>query len=188
MAKKPEISGGGRERKSPMARKTRNAIVAAAGVGILALSAAIASAHITADPAREDLIATVINDDFDAAVPATPVSGVPLFEATQAAADRACMTGDEVVERLKADQDDIGGETVMLSNGLEQAFADTWRREVEAKPVVVTNVIAHIFDDANGAGVVDVIEFDATGCAMSRTILSVEDWDAILTDAAGYEV
>ena len=40
----------------------------------------------------------------------------------------------------------------------------------------VTQVYAHIVPAQNGAAVVDVVEIGQNGCALSRTLLSMDDW------------
>ena len=61
------------------------------------------------------------------AIPA-PVTGVDLFVSSSAAGDVAeCMTPDKVVFSLKGEQAVIGGNVVMLEDGLQQDFSDEWR-------------------------------------------------------------
>ena len=73
----------------------------------------------------------------------------------------------------------------MLEDGLQQDFADEWRRETGVPKVGVSAVVAHLFDDGAGSGTADVVEFDLEGCAMSRTLLSGADWTGLLRQAAG---
>ncbi len=79
--------------------------------------------------------------------------------------------------------------TIKGADGLEQSFADQWRREVHAPKVKVTGIVAHLFGDRkDGDWSADVIEFDKTGCAMSRTLVPGDTWTQILKDAVGVEV
>lgn len=172
-----------------MTRHIRNVLIASVGISVLAISAAtVALANFTADPAVEDLSGPALVDEAEASLPPPPVAGAPLFVAAAGGDTPACVTGDDVVGRLKADQARLGGETVMLADGLEQAFADAWRRQVNLGPVQVSSVLAHVFRGDDGAGAtVDVVEIDAAGCAMSRTLLSGEDWTTLLRSAVGEE-
>lgn len=170
-----------------MTRQIRNILFASVGVGVLAVSAAtVALANFTADPAIEDLSGPAFADEAEALLPPVPASGVALFATADAP---ACMTGDAVISSLEADKAILGGETVMLADGLEQSFADAWRRQLDLNPVPVSTVIAHVFGgEAAKDAMVDVVEFDAAGCAMSRTLISGDEWIAILRNADGAEV
>ncbi len=172
-----------------MTRHIRNALIASVGISVLAVSAAtVALANFTADPAIEDLSGPALVDEAEALLPPPPAAGVPLFVAAGGGDTPTCTTGADVVGRLKADQARLGGETVMLADGLEQAFADAWRRQVNLGPVEVSSVLAHVFRGEGGSGaMVDVVEIDAAGCAMSRTLLSGEEWMTLLGSAAGAE-
>jgi hypothetical protein len=82
-----------------------------------------------------------------------------------------------------------GGQVVLLEDGLEQSFADQWRREAHIPTVQVSGVVAHVFGDLSGGDwAADVVEFDKAGCAMSRTLVPGDTWMAILKDAVGVEV
>ena len=170
-----------------MTRHLRNALLVSVGVGALAVAAAtVALANFTADPAREDLSGPALAEADQGVV--APVAGDALFTASPETAG-ACVTAETVVTRLQADRAAVGGETVMLADGLEQAFADAWRREVDLRPVAVSTVIAHVFRTGEASGaMVDVVEVDAAGCAMTRTILSAEEWATLLGMAAGVGV
>ena len=167
-----------------MTRHLRNAFLASIGIGALAVGAAtVAIAGFTSVPAPELPAPVVAENHDDGADFATPVTDAALFVSETAG---ACVTADEVVTRLQADRAAIGGETVMLADGLEQAFADAWRRQVELTPVSVSTVVAHVFKrDAASAAAVDVVEIDNAGCAMTRTILSGDEWAHLLQAAAG---
>lgn len=164
--------------------KLRN-IVVATSAAVIAVS--VASLALANFPAAGGLSGT---EDFEleadaVAIPA-PVTGVDLFVSSSAAGDVAqCMTLDKVVSSLKGEQAVIGGNVVMLEDGLQQDFADEWRRETGVGRSEVSAVVAHLFEDGQGGGIADVVEFAQDGCAMSRTLLSGQDWTALLRAAAG---
>jgi hypothetical protein len=117
-----------------------------------------------------------------------PVTGANLFDASLASGPK-CMPQEKVLERLQADQKTMGGKTVMLADGLQQSFSDAWRREAHVTPVQVSSVVAHLFSDASGSDwSADVVEFDATGCAISRTLVPGDIWNALLRSAIGVQV
>ena len=74
----------------------------------------------------------------------------------------------------------------MLAGGLEQAFADTWRRQTNADLVEVSTVLAHVLPEGD-ASFVDVVEIGVDGCALSRTVITGDDWRYLLVQAAGVE-
>jgi hypothetical protein len=99
-----------------------------------------------------------------------------------------CLSPQKVLERLQADQKSMGGKTVMLADGLQQSFADVWRREAHVAPVRVSSVVAHLFSDDTGSEWnADVVEFDANGCAMSRTLVPGDIWNTLLKTAIGVQ-
>jgi hypothetical protein len=117
-----------------------------------------------------------------------PVSGSNIFKASLGAGE-SCLPTQKVLERLQADEKTMGGKTVMLADGLQQSFSDAWRREAHVAPVHVSSVVAHLFaDDTGTEWNADVIEFDASGCAMSRTVVPGEIWNALLKTAIGVQV
>jgi hypothetical protein len=102
------------------------------------------------------------------------------------AAAKDCLAPQKVLERMQELQNIIGGKTVMLTDGLQQSFADEWRREAHVAPVKVSSMVAHLFSDATGENwKADVVEFDAKGCAMSRTLVPGDIWNMLLKAAAG---
>jgi hypothetical protein len=117
-----------------------------------------------------------------------PVSGASVFKASLGNGE-TCLIPQKVLERLQADQKTMGGKTVMLADGLQQSFADVWRREAHVAPVRVSTVVAHLFSDATGTEWnADVVEFDAKGCAMSRTLVPGDIWNTLLKTAIGVQV
>ena len=116
-----------------------------------------------------------------------PVSGTKLFKASLGT-DESCLQPQKVLERLQADQKVMGGKTVMLADGLQQSFSDVWRREAHVAPVRVSSVVAHLFSDTTGSEWnADVVEFDAKGCAMSRTLVPGDIWNTLLKTAIGVQ-
>jgi hypothetical protein len=117
-----------------------------------------------------------------------PVTGTEIFK-TSLGSGQSCLAQQKVLERLQADQKTMGGKTVMLADGLQQSFSDAWRREAHVAAVQVSSVVAHLFaDDTGSEWNADVVEFDANGCAMSRTIVPGDIWNALLKTAIGVQV
>jgi len=117
-----------------------------------------------------------------------PVSGTAIFKASLGTS-QSCLPQQKVLERLQADQKTMGGKTVMLADGLQQSFSDAWRREAHVASVRVSSVVAHLFSDETGTEWnADVVEFDPNGCAMSRTIVPGDIWNALLKTAIGVQV
>jgi hypothetical protein len=117
-----------------------------------------------------------------------PVNDATIFTASLGA-KQSCLPQQKVLEHLQADQKTMGGKTVMLADGLQQSFSDAWRREARVSSVAVSSVVAHLFSDATGTEWnADVVEFDAKGCAMSRTLVPGDVWNALLKAAIGVQV
>ena len=113
-----------------------------------------------------------------------PVSDTNVFDT-----DQSCLGPQEVLERLQTDRKLMGGKLVMLADGLQQSFSDAWRHKTHLASVRVSSVDAHLFSDDTGSEWnADVIEFDAKGCAMSRTLVPGEDWNALLKAAFAVQV
>jgi hypothetical protein len=113
-----------------------------------------------------------------------PVSDADVFDTNE-----RCLAPEKVLQRLEADRDAIGGKVVMLADGLQQSFSDAWRVKAHVVPVRVSSVVAHLFSDASGSEWnADVIEIDANGCAMSRTLVPGEIWNGLLETAIGSRV
>lgn len=171
-------------------------VIAFTTVTLAALTAAAASelvikphAAVASVDAGEMLDAVTIDQD---SAP-IPVSGSVADMFAIAFGDKgsqnACLSRDQVVIQLQGQAKSYGGQVVVLEDGLEQSFADQWRREVHAPKVKVTGIVAHLFGDRkDGDWSADVIEFDKTGCAMSRTLVPGDTWTQILKDAVGVEV
>jgi len=119
-----------------------------------------------------------------------PVTGADLFTVSGAAVDApaTCMPAEQILGVFALDVEAVGGEILALSGGLEQDFADQWREAVGMTPVDVSQVYAHVVPAEDGDAIVDVVEVDAQGCALSRTLLSHTDWLELLGAVSGVEV
>jgi hypothetical protein len=161
-----------------------------ATLSIAALTAAGASElgrhSDPAMPYNQAVDAATIDDE---GIP-VPVSGtISQMFAVAFGDSKSCLTRDDVVAQLSGQAKSFGGQVVVLEDGLEQSFADQWRREAHVPTVRVSSVVAHLFGDREeGDWQADVIEFDGQGCAMSRTVVPGDIWTDILKDAVGVEV
>jgi hypothetical protein len=132
----------------------------------------------------------VFGDEGEPSLP-PPVTGGELFAVSgggAAAAPASCMPVAKILGVFALDVEAVGGEILALSGGLEQEFADQWRLAVGMTPVDVSQVFAHVVPAEDGDAIVDVVEVDAEGCALSRTLLSHDDWVALLGAVSGVEV
>jgi hypothetical protein len=121
--------------------------------------------------------------------PAPVSAGVPRAEAgNDGGTSATCLPVAQILGIFALDVEAVGGEILALSGGLEQEFADQWRLAVGASPVDVSQVLAHIVPAEDGDAIVDVVEIDAEGCALSRTLLSHTDWLTLLGVVRGIEV
>ena len=93
-----------------------------------------------------------------------------------------CVPIGTVAHQMLIDEHRVGGRTLALADGMDQAFADQWRHLAHMAPVKVRIVLAHGFtiDSQPADVVIDTVEFDEQGCAISRTLLKGSAWDAIL--------
>jgi hypothetical protein len=169
-----------------MTQRNGTAITVTAGFAITALSAAVAFANIPAEIVDDGPTVEVAPFVEDIVFPA-PVAGLELYFADASGAIAGCVSDTEVIRHLEDDRLQFGGETVMLADGLDQAFADAWRQQIDMEQVAVSDVLAHVFGEGDDVAV-DVVELDANGCALSRTLLSEDDWNYLLRRAAGVEV
>jgi hypothetical protein len=111
-----------------------------------------------------------------------PVSGTDVFDTNQ-----SCVPPEEVLQRFQADQNVMGGKVVMLADGLQQSFSDAWRLKALVAPVRVSSVVAHLFSIGTDWNV-DVVEFDANRCAMSRTLVPGDIWNGLLQSSRAGQV
>ena len=151
----------------------------AVGIGLAAGSLATAAYTPPAfDEFEEDVGAEIEMAGFP-----MPASGSDLFILEDGKA--ACIDRDQVVTMLLADQAELGGRTVKVSDDRMQSFADSWRDRTGLRRMAVSGIVGHIFFDENVADwTVDVTEFDAAGCAMSRTLLPGALWSDLLRGSA----
>jgi hypothetical protein len=156
-------------------------ILASTGLAVVAVSAAtLALASISPIPGGKDAAPLHSEDSMPGAV-----SGAALFDEGYGP---VCYDRDDVLGYFDRDRIQIGGEMVMLEAGFDQDFANTWRSETELEPVAISGVFAHIFASDSGLNMVDVVEIGSDGCAISRTLLTEEEWNSILVKAAGVSV
>ena len=166
-----------------MTRKLSKSIFASAGLAILVGS--VATLALASIPSNlNDVDATAELHGTEQGMPVA-VGGVSLFDEGYGP---VCYDKDDVLAYFDRDRIQIGGETVMLEVGFDQDFADAWRTETEMTPVSISGVFAHIFPSDAGFNMVDVVEIGSEGCAISRTLLTEEEWDSILVRAAGVAV
>ncbi len=166
-----------------MARKLGKSIIASTGLAVLAVSiASLALASIPSSFNQDD--ATTELHGTESGLPGA-VGGVALFDDGYGP---VCYDKDAVLSYFDRDRVQIGGEMVTLEAGFDQDFADAWRSETELQPIKISGVFAHIFSNDSGFEMVDVVEIGADGCAISRTLLTEEEWNAILVRAAGVAV
>ncbi len=166
-----------------MIGKLGKSIAVSAGLAFLAVSATtLALASIPSalnDPAADEM-----THGSESGIPGAVV-GTGLFD------DRvgpACYDTDAVLTYFGGDRAKVGGELVTLETGFDQDFADVWRSATRMEPVAVSGVYAHVFPSAGGVNMVDVVEIGDEGCAISRTLLTEEEWNQILVRAAGVAV
>lgn len=155
----------------------------ALGVGLAAGSLAIASYAPDAeiDPALVAETNSAIYYGPELAGLPSPVVGDDLFFAQNAGS--ACMSRDQVVTVFHGDQAEFGGQTLEILPGRDQAFADNWRNQTGVTKVEVSAVVGHMFKDGD-EWTVDVVEFDRSGCAMSRTLLPAPVWTSLVETSA----
>ena len=149
------------------------ALVLAAG----SLAVANISPHTTLD--RIASVDDVDHDRDETAFP-EPVMGDELF--VVAARADGCIDRNVVAAQFLRDQAEIGGRVFDFVGGRSQKLADLWRARTGVDRTVVSGIMTHVFFD-RGADewTADQVEFDAAGCAMSRTLLPSAAWDELFT-------
>jgi len=152
-------------------------VIASCTLGLGLAAGSLATASYSPAAIDEDAGHSIDVADFP-----IPVTGNDLFVGQDAI--NSCMSRDRVVDQLLADQTDLGGRTVKVSDNRFQAFADTWRDLSGMTKVELSGIVGHIFfDESVEEWTVDVVEFDAAGCAMSRTLMSGTLWTALLRNS-----
>ena len=98
-----------------------------------------------------------------------------------------CVDPDAVMLQFRSEAQALGGKAVAMDAALDQEFSDEWRRRVHESPVSVGLILMHVFPDPRDSDeiVVDTVEFDLDGCAMSRTMMPLGAWSTLLKIAAG---
>jgi hypothetical protein len=181
-----------------MRRRIRVGLTSMAIVAVAIATATVATAAIWSGPSpavvkkvERVLLKSHVRDVAGLDEPASlqaPVTTTTVFKASLGGG-ASCVSAQKVLDRLQTDQKTMGGKTVMLADGLQQSFADAWRREAHVSSVKVSTVVAHLFSDESGTDWnADVVEFDASGCAMSRTLVPGDIWNALLKAAIGVQV
>lgn len=175
-----------------MRKRLQAALVATLSIAALTAAGASELARQAGRPVATAAIvdAEAMDTTIDQDGVPLPVSGsVNQMFAVAFGDTNACLSRDDVVKNLRAEAKSYGGPVVLLEDGLEQAFADQWRREAHIPTTKVSGVVAHLFGDRHSDGwMADVVEFDGSGCAMSRTVVPGNVWMTILQDSVGVEV
>jgi hypothetical protein len=123
--------------------------------------------------------------------PPAPRITKTLFHPIAEARDSACPRKEEVIQHYIFSESDLkSGNVKLLAGDLPQLFSDRWRLRLHIPTMPVSAVVAQPLDLSPLGGVesMDVTEFDAKGCAFSRTLMSAETWTEILRAAAGLNV
>lgn len=150
----------------------------------LALMLAAGSLAIANISPRSALGAVPNVDDFDHDGDHTtfpePVMGNALF--VGGAATGGCVGRDAVAARFLADRDEIGGQTFEFVGDRGQRLADLWRDRTGTGRIAVSSTMTHLFFDRSAEEwTADQVEFDAAGCATSRTLLPSAAWSELVT-------
>jgi hypothetical protein len=155
----------------------------------LATTTALGAQALSVQSARLPTPPVLFDHEGEPSLP-PPVTGDELFTVSggDAGASESCMPVAQILGVFALDVEAVGGEILALSGGLEQEFADQWRLTVGMTPVDVSQVYAHVVPAEDGDAIVDVVEVDGEGCALSRTLLSHNDWLELLGAIGGVEV
>lgn len=150
--------------------------------------------HAIAESAGQDFVPDRFALEREHAIePApAPVTGVLLFDETELGAldsgRESCMTAARVLGIFAREIEIVGGEIQTLSGRMQQDFADQWRQTTGLTPVDVSQVLAHVVPSQDGDAIVDVVEFDTEGCALSRTLITGIEWVDLIQAARRFEV
>src|ERR1700730_18317983 len=121
-------------------------------------------------------------------VPPAPNVAEKLFNPIDEARDPACPKKGEVILHYILSASDLkSGNVKLLAGELPQLFSDNWRRRLRMPTIRVSAVVAQPIDlsPLGGGAALDVTEFDADGCAFSRTIMPAAMWGEMLRAVAG---
>jgi len=109
-----------------------------------------------------------------------PVMGNALF--VGGAATGGCVGRDAVAARFLTDRDEIGGQIFDFGGDRGQNLADLWRDRTGAGRILVSGIMTHLFFDRSAdEWTADQVEFNAAGCAISRTLLPSAAWNELVT-------
>lgn len=121
-------------------------------------------------------------------VPPAPNITKKLFNPIDEAQDPACPKKEDVIEHYILSESNLkSGNVKLLAGELPQLFSDNWRHRLHIPTIRVSAVVAQPLDLSRlgGGAALDVTEFDADGCAFSRTIMPAAMWGEMLRAAAG---
>jgi hypothetical protein len=154
----------------------------------VALATAIILAISAPDSAADEWIRDLAGNPL---VPPTPTTSKRLFNPIEEARDPACPGKEEVIlHYLRSTSGLKSGNVKLLVGDLPQLFSDTWRRRLRMPVIAVSAVVAQPLDlsPLGGGTALDVTEFGADGCAVSRTVMPAAIWNDLLRAAAGVAV
>jgi hypothetical protein len=151
--------------------------------------------YAIAESAGQGFVPNRLVSDREHAIEPTPapVSGVLLFDETELGAGfdsgrESCVSAARVLGIFAREIKIVGGEIQTLSGRLQQEFADQWRQAAGLAPVDVSQVFAHVVPSQDGDVIVDVVEIDTEGCALSRTLITGIEWGYLILAARELEV
>jgi len=154
-------------------------------ISLCALALVLAAGSLAiANISPRTALETVPNvDDFDhdggdTAFP-EPVMGNALF--VGGAATGGCVDRDAVAAQFLTDRDEIGGQIFDFVGDSGQKLADLWRDRTGAGRISVSGSMTHLFFDRSAdEWTADQVEFNAAGCAISRTLLPSAAWSELV--------
>lgn len=92
-----------------------------------------------------------------------------------------CITPASAISYLVKEGKVRGSKFLVLTDGIQQEFADAWRWRFDANPVPVALVVARIYRPSKDADArVETIEFGMNGCAMTWTSMPAGDFLSIM--------
>lgn len=160
-----------------MGTHARAALAAAIAIAVLA-------SDVMADEWTRDLAGNLL-------VPPAPNVATRLFNPIDEALDPACPKKEEVIRHYILSGSNLkSGNVKLLAGDLPQLFSDSWRHRLHIPTIKVSAVVAQPIDLSllGGGPALDLTEFDASGCAFSRTIMPAAIWGEMLRAAAGIGV
>ena len=152
----------------PFMRTIIMIVFSAIGIALIAASLATA-AYMPENPMSQS--------HPDMAAMMAPVEGDFLFEEQEGG--EICFGADNVLASFRADQRFVGGEVIHLGEIAGQMLSDNWRVSSGAVSSPVSAIVVHLFSMDGAGDMADVAEIGASGCAISRTLLSRDQWDLL---------